>query len=77
MVTKDTLFRPSKAETKADSTNQVARGIIDAETTARQEKVAKLRAARADRDASEAAEKAANARKKPQKKRSAKAKSTN
>ncbi len=60
MVTKDTLFRPTKSETKADSTTRIARGIIDAQATARQAKTARLHAARAERDASEAARKAAN-----------------
>lgn len=75
MVTKDTLFRPSKAESKADSTTKVAMGIIDSETAARDVKTARLRAARAERDASEAVATAAAATDKPRK--AAKKKSTN
>lgn len=54
MVTKHNLFRPSKAESKADATTTVAKGIIEAETSAREAKVERLRRARLDRDASEA-----------------------
>ena len=73
MPSKDTLFRPSKAETKADSTTKIVKGIVDAETAARQAKVARLRSARAERDAFEAAQKPATAPKKPRRKSAAKA----
>jgi hypothetical protein len=52
MVTKHTLFRPTKSESKADSTNSVAKGIIASETSAREAKVARLRKARLEREAS-------------------------
>jgi hypothetical protein len=71
MATKDTLFRKSKSEIKAESTNQTAKGIIEAEKVERQEKTARLRAARAERDASEAAQKASMPPAKPKRKRSA------
>ncbi len=74
MPTKNTLFRPSKVESKADSTTKVVKGIVEDETAARQAKTARLRAARAERDASEAAQKAAAPQKKPRKKSVAKAK---
>ena len=77
MLTKDTLFRPSRAESKAESTATVAKGIIDAETATRQAKSAKLRAARIERDASEAAQKPAIAEAKPRKRSSVKAKPAN
>ena len=75
MPTKHTLFRPSKAETKADATTKIVKGIVESETAARQAKTARLRAARAERDASEAAQEAATAQKKPRKKSAAKARS--
>ncbi|WP_375263101.1 hypothetical protein [Palleronia sp.] len=76
MVTKDTLFRPSKAESKADTITKIAMGIIDSETAARESKTARLRAARAERDASEATRIASGVKKTP-KKKSAKAKPAN
>lgn len=54
MVTKQTLFRPSRMESKADATTTAARSIIDSETSARDAKVARLRKARLDREAAEA-----------------------
>ena len=77
MLTKNTLFRPSKAESKADSTTKVAMGIIDSETAAREVKTARLRAARAERDAFEASNEASSPAKTPKKKRAAKAKQAN
>lgn len=52
-LTRDTLFRPnpSKAETKADITDRVAREIIEAETNRRQALTEKLRAARLAQEA--------------------------
>lgn len=52
-LTRDTLFRPapSKAETKADITDRVAREIIEAETSRRQALTEKLRAARLEQEA--------------------------
>jgi hypothetical protein len=72
MLNKNTLFRPSKAESKADATTKNVKGIVEAETAARHAKVAKLRAARAERDASETQE-APAPKKKPRKKSAAKA----
>lgn len=51
LLNKNTLFRPSQSETKADSTNKIAGDMIEAETTARQDKTQRLRAARLERDA--------------------------
>ncbi len=47
-ITKDTLFKPkrSKAQTKADITDQTARAILDNEEAKRRAKTARLRAAR-------------------------------
>ena len=69
MVTKHTLFKPSKAETKADSTTQIAKGIIESEKIARDAKTNRLRAARLER---KAAEDAAPAPAKPAAKKSRK-----
>lgn len=52
-MNKNTLFRPSKAETKAENTNAFVRGIIESETATREAKTARLRAARSERDAAE------------------------
>lgn len=71
MLNKDNLFRPSKAESKAESTTKIAREIIGAEVAERDAKTARLRAARAERDASEAAQKPAPG---PKKRASAKSK---
>ena len=75
MLTKNNVFRPSKAESKADATTEVVKGIVEADTAAREAKTARLRAARAERDASEAAQRAASPQfqKKPRKKSVAKA----
>ena len=73
MLNKHTLFRPSKAESKADATTKIVQGIVEAETTARQAKTERLRSARAERDASEAAQKAAAPQKKPRRRSAAKA----
>ena len=74
MPTKYTLFRPSKVESKADATTKIVKGIVEADTVARHAKTARLRAARAERDASEAAQKTAAPEKKPRRKSVAKAK---
>jgi hypothetical protein len=55
LLTRHTLFKPSKAETKAESTTTVAMGIIEAETAARQAKTERLKAARLEREAAEKA----------------------
>ena len=65
MRTKHTLFRSSAAESKADATTKIARGIVEAETAARQANMARLRAAR---DASGAAQKVPGQKKKPRRK---------
>ena len=67
LVNKDTLFRPSKSESKADSVNKIARGMIDADASARQNKTQRLRAARLERDESEKAQKTTSLQKKSQK----------
>jgi hypothetical protein len=51
MVTKLTLFRPTRMETKADTTTSVAQSIIASETSAREAKVERLRKARREREA--------------------------
>ena len=63
MRTRDTLFRATKAESKADSTTRVAREIIEAETSARDLKVQRLRAARLEKEAAAKIEDAAKPRK--------------
>lgn len=52
-VTQQNLFRParSKAESKADTTNNAARAIIDDEAARREAKTAKLRQARLEQEA--------------------------
>lgn len=47
-ITKDNLFRPtrSRAETKAEITDQIAKAIIEAEEKRQEEKTARLRKAR-------------------------------
>jgi hypothetical protein len=53
MATKNTLFRPSKAESKADTTTSVAKSIIESEKSERLAKTERLRKAREERDAGE------------------------
>lgn len=67
MVTKHTLFRPTRTETKADTTTSVAQSIVASETSAREAKVERLRKARLEREASEAPKTAS----KPPRKRTA------
>lgn len=64
----DAVFRPkpSRHETKADATTRAAREIIDHETSAREAKTARLRAARL---AVQATEKPASPVRKPRRKR--------
>ncbi|GLK77489.1 hypothetical protein GCM10008171_27430 [Methylopila jiangsuensis] len=54
-LTKESLFKPSKAEVKGDATTRAARAIIDQETARRDAKTARLREARLARDAAEQA----------------------
>ncbi len=56
-ITEHTLFRPrrSKAETKAEITDQSARAIVGAEARLREAKTARLRKARLESEANEAA----------------------
>ncbi len=51
-ITQHNLFRPtkSKSETKAEITDHTAKGIIAAETKARDAKSARLRAARLENE---------------------------
>jgi hypothetical protein len=51
--TKDTLFRPTAAQTKAAETHSASKRIIDAETAERTAKTVRLRHARLERDASQ------------------------
>lgn len=72
----DGIFKPlrSKAETKATTTDNASRQIIDAEAAKREAKTAKLREARLAMEAVQAAEAAANPppAKKPTKAKAAK-----
>ncbi|WP_089879937.1 hypothetical protein [Citreimonas salinaria] len=52
MLNKNTLFRPGKPEAKGDAISRIATGITDAETTAREAKTRRLRAARLEREQS-------------------------
>lgn len=52
MLNKNTLFRPSKPEAKSDTVSRIATGITEAETTAREAKTRRLRAARLEREQS-------------------------
>jgi hypothetical protein len=56
MSSSKTLPRPTRSEAKADITDRAAREIIDAETNARDNRIARLRSLRLQ---SEAAERAA------------------
>ena len=58
MVTKHTLFRATKTETKAEATTSVAKNIIASETSAREAKVERLRKARLEREAATPADEA-------------------
>lgn len=71
MLTKDTLFKPSKSESRADETTRTARGIIEAEAAARTEKLRRLRGIRleqaeAEKAAAVAKTPAKRTRKKPE-----------
>ncbi|MGY6707306.1 MAG: hypothetical protein ACXIVF_03180 [Rhizobiaceae bacterium] len=74
ILTKDNLFRPtrSKAETKAQTTDNAARAIIDAEVDSREAKTERLRQARLKMEA----EQAENLEAAPAKKPRAKTKAT-
>lgn len=52
VLNKNTLFRPSKPEAKSDTVSRIATGITEAETTAREAKTRRLRAARLEREQS-------------------------
>lgn len=58
VVTRDNPSRParSKAETKAEITDHAARTILDAEAERRESKTARLRQARLENEAKEAAQ---------------------
>lgn len=60
-ISEHKLFGPvrSKAESKADVTNNTARGLIDAEAQRREAKTARLRQARLAQEEKQAAEDAA------------------
>ena len=45
-VTKETLFKPTRPETKAEITDRTVRAILDDEAAKRRAKTEKLRAAR-------------------------------
>ncbi|GLK55070.1 hypothetical protein JOD31_002230 [Methylopila capsulata] len=54
-VTKETLFKASKAEMKGDATTRAAREIIDRDRAQQDAKTERLRLARMERDAAEQA----------------------
>ncbi|MBN2907850.1 MAG: hypothetical protein JXJ18_14155 [Rhodobacteraceae bacterium] len=68
MLTRDTLFRPVKPQTKADTTTEIARGIIQADADAREAKTHRLRTARLEREAFGHTQQPASPDKKPRKK---------
>jgi hypothetical protein len=53
MANKDTIFKSTKPEDKAQRINDAARAIISAEDDARRSKTERLRAARLEREAKE------------------------
>jgi len=53
LLNKDNLFREPAAVTRAKTTHNIAMGIIEDETTARDKKTRKLRAARIELEESE------------------------
>jgi hypothetical protein len=53
MATKNTPNPPSKSETKAERTTTVATALIDKETTLRDAKTRRLRAARLEQEAAQ------------------------
>lgn len=55
-LTKDTLFKPTRTETKMSNTDMAARSIADKEADARIQKTARLRALRLAKEAEESAE---------------------
>ncbi|WP_175550293.1 hypothetical protein [Palleronia salina] len=52
---KNTVFRPTASETKADNITRIVKDMVEADSSARQAKTQKLRAARLARDISEKA----------------------
>ena len=56
MPNKNTVFRQTASETKADSVTRIAKGMIESDTSAREAKTQRLRAARLERDMSEKAQ---------------------
>lgn len=52
-----TISRAARQQTRADQTDRIAREIVAAETAKRQEKTARLRLSRLERDAIEQADK--------------------
>lgn len=69
MSNKQTAPRPTKAESRADSTDRIARELIDAENAARDEKTRQLREARLASEKAEADQPAEEAPAKPARKR--------
>ena len=64
---KNVVFRPTASELKADSVTKIAKGMVDADTSVREAKTQRLRAARLERDKSEKAQKATSLQKKSRK----------
>jgi hypothetical protein len=55
MSSSKTLFQPTRMETRADITDRTAREIIDAQATARNQQIARLRSLRLQRQTVEQA----------------------
>jgi hypothetical protein len=53
MSNKNTVFRPTASESKADNVTRIVKEMTEADTSARQAKTEKLRASRIARDTSE------------------------
>lgn len=61
-LTKDTLFKPTRAESKQATTDSAARSILEAEAAARQKKTERLRAMRLEVEAATEKQQAAHPR---------------
>lgn len=64
--TKETLFKPTRAETKLSATDSAARSIVEKETEAREAKTRRLRELRLEKEA-EVGEEDTAPKKKPRK----------
>ena len=53
MRSRETLFAPARQQSRADITDRAAREIIEAETVARHQQIARLRSARLRKEAAD------------------------